>query len=157
MRSKFETLEKFELNRFATEVEQTAGSGLVLRLRGFWRKLTLGLALMAGGLAWAGLGAIAAASELPESELSQTYLSKYRSEYRLDTPANTISLTTLDQLSEYSGENRGDGNMAQVTSVTEFSDVSPSDWAYEALAYLANSESQGGLDCLEGYPNGLVD
>ncbi|HIK40131.1 iron uptake porin [Thermoleptolyngbya sp. M55_K2018_002] len=44
--------------------------------------------------------------------------------------------------------------MAQVTSVSEFADVSPGDWAYEALAYLANSEQQGGLDCLEGYPNG---
>ncbi|WOB42908.1 iron uptake porin [Thermoleptolyngbya oregonensis NK1-22] len=44
--------------------------------------------------------------------------------------------------------------MAQVTSVSEFVDVSPGDWAYEALAYLANSEQQGGLDCLEGYPDG---
>ncbi|QKD84434.1 iron uptake porin [Thermoleptolyngbya sichuanensis A183] len=44
--------------------------------------------------------------------------------------------------------------MAQVTSVSEFADVSPGDWAYEALAYLANSEQQGGLDCLEGYPDG---
>ncbi|BAU42212.1 iron uptake porin [Leptolyngbya sp. O-77] len=44
--------------------------------------------------------------------------------------------------------------MAQVTSVSEFADVSPGDWAYEALAYLVNSEQQGGLDCLEGYPDG---
>ncbi|WP_315872760.1 iron uptake porin [Thermoleptolyngbya sichuanensis] len=44
--------------------------------------------------------------------------------------------------------------MAQVTSVQQFSDVQPSDWAYEALAYLANSEAEGGLDCLEGYPDG---
>jgi len=44
--------------------------------------------------------------------------------------------------------------MVQVTSVSEFADVSPGDWAYEALAYLANSEQQGGLDCLEGYPDG---
>lgn len=44
--------------------------------------------------------------------------------------------------------------MAQVTSVSEFADVSPGDWAYEAWAYLANSEQQGGLDCLEGYPDG---
>ncbi|MFQ3617260.1 MAG: iron uptake porin [Cyanobacteriota bacterium] len=44
--------------------------------------------------------------------------------------------------------------LAQVTSVSEFADVSPGDWAYEALSYLANSEQQGGLDCLEGYPDG---
>ncbi|MFQ3615244.1 MAG: iron uptake porin [Cyanobacteriota bacterium] len=158
MRSKFEKLEKsekFELNRFAAEVEQTAWTRLTWCPRVLWQKLALGLALMAGGLAWAGLGAIATASELPQSELPQSELpGTYPSESRLTAPAEAISLTTLDQLSEYSGENRGDGNMAQVTSVTEFSDVSPGDWAYEALAYLANSESQGGLDCLEGYPNG---
>jgi len=45
-------------------------------------------------------------------------------------------------------------DMAQVTSITQFSDVQPGDWAYEALAFLANSEDQGGLDCLEGYPDG---
>lgn len=44
--------------------------------------------------------------------------------------------------------------MAQVTSVTQFSDVEPGDWAYEALSFLANSEDAGGLDCLEGYPDG---
>lgn len=45
--------------------------------------------------------------------------------------------------------------MAQVTAVSQLADVSPGDWAYEALAYLANDEAQGGLDCLEGYPSGL--
>jgi len=61
---------------------------------------------------------------------------------------------SLDQVLEYSNEVRGAGDLAQVTSITQFSDVSPSDWAYEALAFLANSEDQGGLDCLEGYPDG---
>ncbi|WP_316790135.1 iron uptake porin [Thermoleptolyngbya oregonensis] len=64
------------------------------------------------------------------------------------------SVATLDQVMQYSNEGRSSGALAQVTSVTEFSDVSPGDWAYEALAYLANSEAQGGLDCLEGYPDG---
>jgi hypothetical protein len=64
------------------------------------------------------------------------------------------SVATLDQVMQYSNEGRNSGSLAQVTSVTEFSDVSPGDWAYEALAYLANSEAQGGLDCLEGYPDG---
>jgi hypothetical protein len=64
------------------------------------------------------------------------------------------SVATLDQVMQYSNEGRSSGSLAQVTSVTEFSDVSPGDWAYEALAYLANSEAQGGLDCLEGYPDG---
>ena len=37
----------------------------------------------------------------------------------------------------------------QVTSVTQFSDVYPTDWAYQALAGLA--ETYG---CVAGYPNG---
>lgn len=45
-------------------------------------------------------------------------------------------------------------DLAQVTSVTQFIDVQPGDWAYEALSLLANSEAEGGLDCLEGYPDG---
>lgn len=63
-------------------------------------------------------------------------------------------VATLDQVMEYTSEGRGAGDLAQVTSVTQFSDVSPSDWAYEALSFLANSEDLGGLDCLEGYPDG---
>ena len=37
----------------------------------------------------------------------------------------------------------------QVTSVTQFSDVYPTDWAYQALANLV--ETYG---CVAGYPNG---
>ncbi len=66
----------------------------------------------------------------------------------------TPDVATLDQVIQYSNEGNGAGSLAQVTSVTEFSDVSPDDWAYEALSFLANSEAEGGLDCLEGYPDG---
>ena len=37
----------------------------------------------------------------------------------------------------------------QVTSVTQFSDVQPTDWAYQALSNLV--ERYG---CVAGYPNG---
>ena len=37
----------------------------------------------------------------------------------------------------------------QVTSVTQFADVDPTDWAYQALANLV--EQYG---CVAGYPNG---
>lgn len=68
--------------------------------------------------------------------------------------ASNSQMATLDQVMQYSNEGSGAGSLAQVTSVTQFSDVSPSDWAYEALSFLANSEDLGGLDCLEGYPDG---
>lgn len=67
------------------------------------------------------------------------------------------TMTTLEQiraqdLAPGSKASPASAPMAQVTSVTQFSDVQPGDWAYEALAFLANSSELGGLDCLEGYP-----
>ena len=46
------------------------------------------------------------------------------------------------------GETDAEG-MAQVTSVSEFSDVLPTDWAFQALQNLV--ETYG---CIEGYPDG---
>lgn len=43
----------------------------------------------------------------------------------------------------------GEGSMSQVTSVTQLSDVAPTDWAYQALASLV--ERYG---CIAGYPDG---
>ena len=54
--------------------------------------------------------------------------------------ANAAELN-LDAVNQYSTE--------QVTSVTQFSDVRPTDWAYQALSNLV--ERYG---CVAGYPNG---
>ena len=43
----------------------------------------------------------------------------------------------------------GGNSLDQVTRVTQFSDVYPTDWAYQALANLV--EQYG---CVAGYPNG---
>ncbi|MEM1368840.1 MAG: iron uptake porin [Cyanobacteria bacterium P01_H01_bin.15] len=55
------------------------------------------------------------------------------------TPSNL-----LDTLEDY----QDNPSMGQVTSVSELSDVSPSDWAFEALSNLV--ERYG---CIEGYPD----
>ncbi|MBD2386297.1 iron uptake porin [Cylindrospermum sp. FACHB-282] len=52
-------------------------------------------------------------------------------------------LTTVAQLSQDAN------NMGQVTSVSQFSDVQPTDWAFQALQSLV--ERYG---CIAGYPNG---
>ncbi|AFY32478.1 cyanobacterial porin [Calothrix sp. PCC 7507] len=52
-------------------------------------------------------------------------------------------VTTVGQLSQESN------NMSQVTSVSQFSDVQPTDWAFQALQSLV--ERYG---CIAGYPNG---
>lgn len=55
--------------------------------------------------------------------------------------------STIDQVSAYSAEGRGD-NLSQVTSVSQFSDVKPTDWAFQALQSLV--ERYG---CIVGYPD----
>ena len=57
-------------------------------------------------------------------------------------------LLSEDPLSEVLPSDRKDG-MAQVTSVSQLSDVQPTDWAFQALQSLV--ERYG---CIAGYPNG---
>ncbi|MEC4986441.1 MAG: iron uptake porin [Oscillatoria sp. PMC 1068.18] len=54
----------------------------------------------------------------------------------------------LNQLDRYGNEGRGD-SLDQITNVNQLRDVSPSDWAYEALRNLVNN-----YGCIQGYPDG---
>lgn len=69
--------------------------------------------------------------------------------------------TTLDEVMQYTGRNSNAGNanpvyvnpvnpnsMAQVTSVDQFTDVEPTDWAYQALQSLVER-----YNCIVGYPD----
>ena len=60
----------------------------------------------------------------------------------LVAPAATASELNLDGVNQYASQE-------QVTSITQFSDVQPTDWAYQALNNLV--ERYG---CVAGYPNG---
>jgi hypothetical protein len=55
-------------------------------------------------------------------------------------------VTSIDEVLQYSGNQ---SSMDQVTSITQFSDVQPTDWAYQALQSLV--ERYG---CIVGYPDG---
>src|SRR4028119_265322 len=63
------------------------------------------------------------------------------------------STKVLEQIQLYSGDNNGESStdtaMEQVTNVTQLRDVSPGDWAFEALRSLV--ERYG---CIAGYPDG---
>jgi BMFP domain-containing protein YqiC len=60
------------------------------------------------------------------------------------------SFESLDELNRYSNEGRGNANsVAQVTSVSQLSDVQPTDWAFQALQSLV--ERYG---VIAGYPDG---
>ena len=59
----------------------------------------------------------------------------------LIAPAVTAAELNLNDVNQYSE--------SQVTSITQFSDVRPTDWAYQALTNLVNR-----YGCVAGYPNG---
>ena len=59
--------------------------------------------------------------------------------------AESTNVDALEQISDYNG---AAVELAQVTSVSELSDVRPSDWAFTALQRLV--EEYG---CIEGFPN----
>jgi Carbohydrate-selective porin, OprB family/S-layer homology domain len=66
-------------------------------------------------------------------------------------PVEESSISVLDEMTQYT-ENpiATDADpMGQVTSITQFSDVQPTDWAYQALQSLV--ERYG---CIVGYPDG---
>ncbi len=66
------------------------------------------------------------------------------------TPQEQNPAATLEQLNEYSSEGAAGGEtQGQVTSVSQLSDVRPTDWAFQALQSLV--ERYG---CIAGYPDG---
>ncbi|MEG4493052.1 iron uptake porin [Microcoleus sp. D3_18_C4] len=81
-------------------------------------------------------------------------------EQSLPQPAESLAQTaapqeqnpaaTLEQLNQYSSEGAAGGEtQGQVTSVSQLSDVRPTDWAFQALQSLV--ERYG---CIAGYPDG---
>ncbi|WP_448267663.1 iron uptake porin [Nostoc sp. DSM 114159] len=54
----------------------------------------------------------------------------------------------LEDVNRYSNEGKNQNSLSQVTSVSQFSDVQPTDWAFQALQSLV--ERYG---CIAGYPN----
>lgn len=65
-------------------------------------------------------------------------------------PATQNPSATLEQLSQYSTEGAAESEtQGQVTSVSQLSDVRPTDWAFQALQSLV--ERYG---CIAGYPDG---
>ncbi len=64
------------------------------------------------------------------------------------TPAASDT-KVIDQVNRYSDEGKESTSLSQVTSVSQFSDVQPTDWAFQALQSLV--ERYG---CIAGYPNG---
>ncbi|GAX35464.1 iron uptake porin [Nodularia sp. NIES-3585] len=60
----------------------------------------------------------------------------------------TKETNVINQVNSYSNEGTQNTSLSQVTSVSQFSDVQPTDWAFQALQSLV--ERYG---CIAGYPN----
>lgn len=66
--------------------------------------------------------------------------------------SQTTENSVLEQVNKYGNEGaraKTESSLSQVTSVSQFSDVQPTDWAFQALQSLV--ERYG---CIAGYPNG---
>lgn len=61
---------------------------------------------------------------------------------------DVTSVSSLEQIADYANEGSVD-SMGQVTSITQLSDVQPTDWAYQALSSLIDR-----YGCIAGYPDG---
>ena len=68
----------------------------------------------------------------------------------VNSPAANAAELNINGISDYAATASGN-SLDQVTSVTQFSDVYPTDWAYQALANLV--ETYG---CVAGDPNGCL-
>jgi hypothetical protein len=63
------------------------------------------------------------------------------------TESPSLNSNNLEQIQRYSNDQEDALN--QVTNVSQFRDVQPSDWAYEALSRVVQT-----YGCLQGYPDG---
>lgn len=70
-------------------------------------------------------------------------------DFDLDSDLAADSLTSAEALQQVQQYTRDDQSLSQVTSITQLSDVQPTDWAYQALQSLV--ERYG---CIVGYPDG---
>ena len=96
-----------------------------------WKSLLVNPVLFSASLtvsAVLGANGIASASEVKTDDVS--------------------SVASLEQIKAYGSEGSGNEDISQVTSVSQLSDVRPTDWAFQALQSLV--ERYG---CIAGYPD----
>jgi Carbohydrate-selective porin, OprB family/S-layer homology domain len=112
-----------------------------------WKTLLLSSAFL-GATVLVSVSAIAA--EIPsDSGASSAIPTQPTANQQLLSQAKTGENNVLEQVKNYTNEANNQNSLSQVTSVSQFSDVQPTDWAFQALQSLV--ERYG---CIAGYPNG---
>jgi hypothetical protein len=115
-----------------------------------WKSLVVSPAILGAALLVSST-AIAAPSTTKEASSVETSSATEVSQQPAVLAKETKEAQVLAQVNSYSNEKNNEKNdsLSQVTSVSQFSDVQPTDWAFQALQSLV--ERYG---CIAGYPNG---
>ncbi|MEB3149539.1 MAG: iron uptake porin [Sphaerospermopsis sp.] len=111
-----------------------------------WKSLVVSPAVLGAALLVSGT-AVAAANATTEVSTLETQAATEVSQQPEVLVPVASETKVLAQVQNYSNE--GQNLQSQVTSVSQFSDVQPTDWAFQALQSLV--ERYG---CIAGYPNG---
>ncbi|MBW4562479.1 MAG: iron uptake porin [Mojavia pulchra JT2-VF2] len=90
-----------------------------------------------------------ALAEAPITTSNAIKIEQTKANQQLLAQAKTDENNVLEQVNVYRGVSDSQNALSQVTSVSQFSDVQPTDWAFQALQSLV--ERYG---CIAGYPNG---
>jgi Carbohydrate-selective porin, OprB family/S-layer homology domain len=111
-----------------------------------WKSLVVSPAVLGAALLVSST-AIAAPNTTKEASLVETSSATEVSQPSEALAKQSKEAQVLAQVNRYSNENND--SLSQVTSVSQFTDVQPTDWAFQALQSLV--ERYG---CIAGYPNG---
>jgi len=111
-----------------------------------WKSLVVS-PIFLGATLLASTAAFAAPNVATEAQPNGTQEVTIAQNQEVPAETSTHNEKVLDQVKTYS--NDGNARQSQVTSVSQFSDVQPTDWAFQALQSLV--ERYG---CIAGYPNG---
>jgi Carbohydrate-selective porin, OprB family/S-layer homology domain len=117
-----------------------------------WKSLVVSPAVLGATLlvSATAIAAPNATAEVPVAEKTAATEVAQKPEVILAQAAPAANDTkVLEQVNRYSTEGKQNNSLSQVTSVSQFSDVQPTDWAFQALQSLV--ERYG---CIAGYPNG---
>ncbi|MDH6089460.1 iron uptake porin [Umezakia ovalisporum] len=113
-----------------------------------WKSLVVSPAVL-GATLLVSVAAIAAPGTTTEvSAIEQQTATEVAQQPEIFAQA-TNDTSVINEVKSYSNEGRQNNTLSQVTSVSQFSDVQPTDWAFQALQSLV--ERYG---CIAGYPNG---
>ncbi len=112
-----------------------------------WKSLVVSPAVL-GATLLVSAAAIAAPSTTTEISVTEQQAATEVAQQPEIFAQATNETNVINQVNSYSKEGKENTTLSQVTSVSQFSDVQPTDWAFQALQSLV--ERYG---CIAGYPN----